>query len=81
MLKFDETDHGVGYSANISNRSEKLPVTHSNWEFHNISVTEFTMPCDPYYTQKTNVNQESIDEDAYDEIQLRTIQLIKSERI
>ncbi|KAH9638034.1 hypothetical protein HF086_014895 [Spodoptera exigua] len=65
VLKFNEAGQAAGYCANIFERYEKRPAEHPNYDFNNMCLIEFAMLFEPHYTKPPDINEESIDTDAY----------------
>ena len=60
VLKFDNTGRAIGYCLNIFERYENRPNEHPNYNFPNMSLTEFAMLFEVYYPK----NQEEIEVNA-----------------
>lgn len=71
VLKFDESGHATGYCANIFERYEKRPLEHQIYDFNNMSLMEYAMTFQPHYAKRQENNEDSIDQDAYDDIPLQ----------
>ena len=67
VLQFDKSGHATGYYSNIFERYEKRPLQHPDYDFANMSLTEFAMLFEPFYPKKVSETEESVDHDAYEE--------------
>lgn len=66
MLKFYQFGHATGYHDNIFVRYENCPLQHTDYNFTDISLLEFAMLFEPYYTKNKDSDDtnEDLDEDA-----------------
>lgn len=67
VLQFDRSGHAIYYYTNIFERYEKRPLQHPDYDFANMSLTEFAMLFEPHYPKVVNDTEESVDHDAYEE--------------
>lgn len=63
VLRFDRSGHATGYYSNIFERYAKRPLQHPDYDFVNMSLTEFAMLFEPFYPKKLNETEESVDHD------------------
>ncbi|GIY31475.1 hypothetical protein CEXT_692171 [Caerostris extrusa] len=52
VLQFDKSGHVTGYYSNIFERYEKRPLQHPDYAFADMSLTEFAMLFEPFYSKR-----------------------------
>lgn len=66
ILQFDVTGQATGFCSNIFERYVKRLLDHSDYDFPNMSLTEFVMLFEPFYQKIASENEESINRVAYE---------------
>lgn len=63
LIKFGANNEGCGYCSNIIERYEARPDQHNDYDFQNMSLTEFAMFFEPYYNSRFDDEEENVDKD------------------
>lgn len=66
-MQFDRSGLATSFYSNIFERYEKRPLEHPDYDFANMSLTEFAMLFEAHYAKVVSDTEENVDHDAYEE--------------